>query len=164
MVIKHKNYSYGKEIDPHKVGDKVYYHQGNYGEISSIKPVVVPRQDDTTRYKINDKWVDHDNVKKNANEAIEEDMSDIHAAIHNSINKEDKTNIQIGAPSTHIHVGHPQTGGTKKYSVYPVNYHTKGTSKGPGYMTYVHHEEGSTNIKSGLPPRKGGEVRTVINK
>lgn len=105
-------------------------------------------------------------VEKPSHIALDEGkMSEIHAGIHDIVEKPGVHSINIGDPSTHIHKGGNYV---KRFTVYPVKYHkgepgtrTKESNYGHGYQTYVHHEEGSTDVKPGLPPRLGGEVRSV---
>lgn len=105
-------------------------------------------------------------VEKPSHIALDEGkMSEIHAGIHDIVEKPGVHSINIGDPSTHIHKGGNYV---KRFTVYLVKYHkgepgtrTKESNYGHGYQTYVHHEEGSTDVKPGLPPRLGGEVRSV---
>lgn len=85
------------------------------------------------------------------------ESEDIHAAILRRFS--DKDGLSVGKASIHTF---KNQNGIRKYHVYPVTYSGKGIGGSPRqYATYVHHEEGSTVLKSGLPTKRGGDIKSV---
>lgn len=100
------------------------------------------------------------NIKK-IHEAVELDeskMAEIHAGIHDIVEKPGVHSISIGTPSIHTHSDYR---GKKQYVVHPVTYHKEGQKHKQGYQTYVHHEVGSTDVKPGLPKKQGGVTVSI---
>ena len=62
----------------------------------------------------------------------------------------DKKNVKVGNMSVRRHKNH---NGTKVYHMYQV----KWDGGKAGFMDYAYHEEGSTLVKRGLPPKYGGD-------
>jgi hypothetical protein len=91
---------------------------------------------------------------------LTEITDEVHDQIMAHMNKKPgRHSIKIQKPSTHVHTNYKSE---KRYTVYPVHYKTAAhDDKHVGYATYYHHEEGTNNVKPGLPPRFGGDIRRV---
>lgn len=86
----------------------------------------------------------------------ENNVLDVHSKILDMFNT--KHGVKVGKSSIHSHKNYNNN---RTYVVHPVTYSneasTHGAKKPQEYQNYVHHEQGSSDLKIGLPKRLGGD-------